>query len=336
MTRPADWPPGLVLCGSSRTFTHDTFPPGLQADHSLRAGCIIGGIIENGYQLLDLDGEVTSYGQFDPEYVHGLLAGEYADGGRRAAQTEFERPLLIAQGANDPRVKQAESDQIVVALREKEKPVEYIVASDEGHGFRSPDNRMALAVAMERFLAKHLGGYVQEEVPAELAAHLLNAALTDAKLFVTRDAPAMSSAALESLAKEHIAVEGIVKRLADRYDETVLRGMMRQPAVTPEISQDLDALEAWTKTFSDALPKASSDRAAQASEGSYTATLDRGDDEGEGGGADRGQRQRSNKSQLGSADHPNPPNLHRDATDDPIRRCFVRETGLSSQPGPRP
>jgi hypothetical protein len=85
---------------------------------------------------------------------------------------DIKVPLLVVHGANDPRVKQAESDQIVVALREKEKPVEYIVAPDEGHGFRSPENRMALAVAMERFLAKHLGGYVQEEVPADLAEHL--------------------------------------------------------------------------------------------------------------------------------------------------------------------
>jgi dipeptidyl aminopeptidase/acylaminoacyl peptidase len=77
---------------------------------------------------------------------------------------QIEAPLLVVHGANDPRVKQRESDQIVVSLRQKNKPVEYIVAPDEGHGFRAPENRKALAVAMERFLAKHLGGRVQEHV----------------------------------------------------------------------------------------------------------------------------------------------------------------------------
>jgi hypothetical protein len=81
-------------------------------------------------------------------------------------------PLLVIQGANDPRVKQAESDSIVVAVREKGKAVEYLVAPDEGHGFRSPENRMAVAVAMEKFLAKHLGGRYQEEVPPKIAGQL--------------------------------------------------------------------------------------------------------------------------------------------------------------------
>jgi dipeptidyl aminopeptidase/acylaminoacyl peptidase len=76
---------------------------------------------------------------------------------------QIKAPLLVVHGANDPRVKQHESDQIVVALRQKDKPVEYIVAPDEGHGFRAPNNRKALAVAMERFLAKHLNGRVQED-----------------------------------------------------------------------------------------------------------------------------------------------------------------------------
>jgi dipeptidyl aminopeptidase/acylaminoacyl peptidase len=85
---------------------------------------------------------------------------------------EIKAPLLVVHGANDPRVKQHESDQIVVSLRQKDKPVEYIVAPDEGHGFRAPNNRKALAVAMEKFLAKHLGGRVQEDVRPETQARL--------------------------------------------------------------------------------------------------------------------------------------------------------------------
>jgi len=85
---------------------------------------------------------------------------------------QIEAPLLVVHGANDPRVKQHESDQIVTALLEKGKPVEYIVAPDEGHGFRAPNNRKALAVAMEKFLAKHLGGRVQESIAPDTKTRL--------------------------------------------------------------------------------------------------------------------------------------------------------------------
>jgi dipeptidyl aminopeptidase/acylaminoacyl peptidase len=67
-------------------------------------------------------------------------------------------PLLIVQGANDPRVKQAESEQIVAALREKGVPHEYLLFEDEGHGFAKPENRLRFYAAAERFLAEHLGG----------------------------------------------------------------------------------------------------------------------------------------------------------------------------------
>jgi dipeptidyl aminopeptidase/acylaminoacyl peptidase len=86
--------------------------------------------------------------------------------------TKIRAPLLVVQGANDPRVKKAESDQIVVALRERGFPVEYIVAPDEGHGFARPVNNMAWIAAAERFLAKHLGGRFQEGATPEVAARL--------------------------------------------------------------------------------------------------------------------------------------------------------------------
>ena len=71
---------------------------------------------------------------------------------------QIKVPLLIAQGANDPRVKQAESDQIVAAMRKNGKPVEYLVFPDEGHGFARPENNLKFAAATEYFLTKHLGG----------------------------------------------------------------------------------------------------------------------------------------------------------------------------------
>jgi dipeptidyl aminopeptidase/acylaminoacyl peptidase len=85
---------------------------------------------------------------------------------------KIKSPLLVVQGANDPRVKKAESDQIVVALRERGFPVEYIVAPDEGHGFARPVNEMAMIAAAEKFLARHLGGRHQESMPPEVASRL--------------------------------------------------------------------------------------------------------------------------------------------------------------------
>ena len=68
------------------------------------------------------------------------------------------RPLLIGQGANDPRVKQSESDQIVEAMQKHEIPVTYVVFPDEGHGFHRPENNIAFNAIAENFLATVLGG----------------------------------------------------------------------------------------------------------------------------------------------------------------------------------
>ncbi len=68
------------------------------------------------------------------------------------------KPLLIAQGANDPRVKQSEADQIVKAMQDKRIPVTYVLYPDEGHGFARPENRMSFNAVTEAFLAQHLGG----------------------------------------------------------------------------------------------------------------------------------------------------------------------------------
>jgi len=68
------------------------------------------------------------------------------------------RPLLIGQGANDPRVKQAEPDQIVQAMQEKDILVTYVIYPDEGHGFARPENRLSFSAVAEAFLAECLGG----------------------------------------------------------------------------------------------------------------------------------------------------------------------------------
>jgi dipeptidyl aminopeptidase/acylaminoacyl peptidase len=109
-----------------------------------------------------------------PAYWRPLLAGTWfryvgdpedpeqlADLEARSPLNRVDRitaPLLVIQGANDPRVTKAESDQIVAALRERGVEVEYLVKDDEGHGFVKPENRLEAYGAIERFFARHLGG----------------------------------------------------------------------------------------------------------------------------------------------------------------------------------
>jgi len=85
---------------------------------------------------------------------------------------KIKTPLFVAQGANDPRVNKAESEQIVNALRKRNFPVEYILAPDEGHGFARPVNNMAMLAAAEKFLASYLGGRYQESMTPEVEKRL--------------------------------------------------------------------------------------------------------------------------------------------------------------------
>jgi dipeptidyl aminopeptidase/acylaminoacyl peptidase len=72
---------------------------------------------------------------------------------------KIQRPLLIGQGANDPRVKQAEAEQIVSAMKSHGLPVTYALFPDEGHGFARPENNIAFFAITEAFLSAHLGGF---------------------------------------------------------------------------------------------------------------------------------------------------------------------------------
>lgn len=106
----------------------------------------------------------------DPNTPEGLAQMK-----RQSPLTYADRiktPLLVVQGANDPRVNKRESDQIVIALRDRNYPVEYLVAPDEGHGFARPVNNMAMIATSEKFLAKHLGGRFQETMTPEVAQRL--------------------------------------------------------------------------------------------------------------------------------------------------------------------
>jgi dipeptidyl aminopeptidase/acylaminoacyl peptidase len=85
---------------------------------------------------------------------------------------KIKTPLMVVQGANDPRVNKAEADQIVIALRDRHYPVQYLLAPDEGHGFARPINNLALYAETEKFFAKYLGGRYQEAMTPAIAQRL--------------------------------------------------------------------------------------------------------------------------------------------------------------------
>ena len=84
----------------------------------------------------------------------------------------IKTPVLVVQGARDPRVNRAEAEQIVIALRDNGLSVEYLLAPDEGHGFARPVNNMAMFMAAEKFLAAQLGGRYQEGASREVTQRL--------------------------------------------------------------------------------------------------------------------------------------------------------------------
>jgi dipeptidyl aminopeptidase/acylaminoacyl peptidase len=121
----------------------------------------------NLFTLLE---SVPPYWESFRAYLYGMVGDPNTEAGKaqiRAASPLFSvdrinKPLLIIQGANDPRVKQAESDQIVSALRDKNKKVQYLLAKDEGHGFYKPLNLKAMYAETEKFLSEVIGGRYQD------------------------------------------------------------------------------------------------------------------------------------------------------------------------------
>lgn len=98
--------------------------------------------------MLEMMYEQVGHPEADKEQLAATSPALHAD--------RIRVPLFVAQGANDPRVNKAESDQMVAALRERGVEVEYMVKDNEGHGFRNQENRFDFYRAMEAFLKKHL------------------------------------------------------------------------------------------------------------------------------------------------------------------------------------
>lgn len=119
--------------------------------------------------LETLLGTIPPYWEAGKKQMYSRMGDPTTDEGKavlRAASPLYKadrivRPLLIGQGANDPRVKQAESDQIVQAMQAKNIPVTYVLYPDEGHGFAKPNNRIGFNAITESFLGRCLGGRVE-------------------------------------------------------------------------------------------------------------------------------------------------------------------------------
>lgn len=131
----------------------------------------------NIFTLLE---SVPAYWESARAYLHGMVGDPETEEGKkliREASPLFSadkivKPLLIIQGANDPRVKKPEADQIAIALRDKGQDVTYLLADDEGHGFAKPVNSMAMYAEIEKFLADQIGGRYQESMPDDVAKRL--------------------------------------------------------------------------------------------------------------------------------------------------------------------
>ena len=130
--------------------------------------------------LMTLLNAIPPYWEAGRKQMYARMADPGTEAGRAelarmsplTAADKIKTPLLVVQGANDPRVNKAEADQIVVALRDRNYPVQYLLAPDEGHGFARPVDNMAMFAASEKFLSKHLGGRFQESMPPAVAKRL--------------------------------------------------------------------------------------------------------------------------------------------------------------------
>lgn len=131
----------------------------------------------NLFTLLD---SVPPYWEAGRAFLYAMIGDPNTPEGKQRIQessplfsvNNINKPLLIVQGANDPRVKQAESDQIVIALRNKGKQVTYILADDEGHGYANPINKMAMYAEIEKFLANILDERYQQYMPTDVQKRL--------------------------------------------------------------------------------------------------------------------------------------------------------------------
>ncbi len=143
------------------TFTPDVFACGVDIVGPSNLITLINSVPPYWKPMMSMFAHRVGDIETEEEFLQSCSPLFYAD--------RIQKPLLIGQGANDPRVKQAESEQIVAEMREKGKPVQYALYTDEGHGFARPENRMHFYAIAENFLAEYLGG--RAEAVGEIEGH---------------------------------------------------------------------------------------------------------------------------------------------------------------------
>jgi dipeptidyl aminopeptidase/acylaminoacyl peptidase len=145
--------------------------------------------------LMTLLNAIPPYWEAGRKQMYARMADPGTEAGRAelarmsplSAADKIKTPLLIVQGANDPRVNKAEADQIVVALRDRNYPVQYLLAPDEGHGFARPVNNMAMLAASEKFLSTHLGGRFQASMSPAVAKRLEEITVDPKKVVLVKE-----------------------------------------------------------------------------------------------------------------------------------------------------
>jgi dipeptidyl aminopeptidase/acylaminoacyl peptidase len=193
----------------------------------------------NIFTLLE---SIPAYWEAGRAFLYGMVGDPETEEGKALIEAasplfsadKIEKPLLIIQGANDPRVAKAEADQIVIALRDKGKPVSYLLADDEGHGFAKPVNRMAMYAETEKFLAEYLGGRFQKDMPEDVSKRL-------AELKVDIESVTYEPKEKLSSADALPALDVMVKEGAMSYDILVeVQGQKVPMTMTRTISKKAD------------------------------------------------------------------------------------------------
>lgn len=173
----------------------------------------------NIFTLLE---SIPPYWEAGRAFLYGMVGDPNTEKGKKlikAASPLFSvdkivKPLLIIQGANDPRVKQAEADQIVIALRDKGKKVDYLLAKDEGHGFAKPLNKKAMYASVEKFLSEVLGGRFQEDMSDDVRGTL-------EKLVVDVKTVKYSPKPKVTMAKSLPTIDNTIKEGTYMYDMSI-------------------------------------------------------------------------------------------------------------------
>lgn len=173
----------------------------------------------NLFTLID---SIPPYWEAAKAMLYGMVGDPNTEAGKARMKEasplfsvdKIKKPLLIVQGANDPRVKQAEADQIAIALRDKGAKVNYLLAKDEGHGFAKPLNKMAMYAETEKFLAETIGGRYQKDMPADVAKKLEELRVDVSKV---KYEPKKENKIAAALPK----INNTLKEGVDNYDVTI-------------------------------------------------------------------------------------------------------------------